>query len=225
MQRASDLFNEEQRNDIEKAVGEAEAKTSCEIVPVVATASGRYDRPVDMIGLWFAVLTAVIVWLVFPRPSNESGGWDGMPVYVGVLIMCAGVLSAFMAGALAGSRIGWLRRLFTPRKQMLEEVASRAREIFFDKRVHHTSGATGLLIYVSWFEHMAVVLGDQTVLEKLGQESLDRLCQQLTKDLQQGNSTEAICGVIAEAGRQLSGPLPRAEGDVNEFQNALVLVD
>ena len=43
MQRASDLFTEEQRKQVEKAVVEAEAKTSCEVVPVVATASGRYD--------------------------------------------------------------------------------------------------------------------------------------------------------------------------------------
>jgi len=225
MQRASDLFNEEQRKHIEEAVVEAEAKTSCEIVPVVATASGRYDRPEDMIGLWLAVLAAVTVWLLFPRQSSESGSWDGMPLYVGLLIMCAGVLVAFMAGAVAGSRIGWLRRLFTPRKQMLEEVASRAREIFFDKRVHHTSGATGMLIYVSLFEHMAVVLGDQTVLENLGQESLDRLCEQLTQGLHQGDSTDAICGVVAEAGRQLSGPLPRAEGDANELDDTLILID
>ena len=225
MQRASDFFNEEQRKHVEKAVVEAEAKTSCEIVPVVATASGRYDRPEDMIGLWMAIFAAITVWLIFPRQSNESGSWDGMPFYVGLLTMLASVLVAFIAGAVAGSRIGWLRRLFTPRKQMLDEVSARAREIFFDKRVHHTSGATGMLIYVSLFEHMAVVLGDQEVLDKLGQTSLDRLCQQLTEGLHQGGSTDAICSVIVEAGKQLSGPLPRAEGDVNELEDTLVLID
>jgi len=225
MQRASDLFNEEQRKHVEKAVVEAEARTSCEIVPVVATTSGRYDRPEDMIGLWLAVLAAITVWLLFPRKSSELGSWDGAPLYVGLLTMVAGVVLAFIAGAVAGRRIGWLRRLFTPRKQMLEEVAARAREIFFDKRVHHTSGATGMLIYVSLFEHMAVVLGDQEVLDKLGQTFLDRLYQQLTETLHQGNSTEAICSVITEAGKQLSGPLPRTEGDVNELQDTLVLID
>jgi putative membrane protein len=171
MRRASDLFNEQQRKQVEQTVVEAEAKTSCEIVPVVATVSGRYDRPEDMIGLWLAVIAAVAVWLTFPRPASESGSWDGMPVYVGVFAMVAGVVVAFIVGAVAGSRIGWLRRLFTPRQQMLEEVTSRAREIFFDKRVHHTAGATGLLIYVSLFEHRAVVLGDQELLDKLGQNS------------------------------------------------------
>jgi uncharacterized membrane protein len=179
----------------------------------------------DMIGLWLAVFAAITVWLIFPRQWNDSGSWEGMPVYVGLLTMVAGVVVAFIVGVVAGSRIGWLRRLFTPRNQMLEEVSARAREIFFDKRVHHTSGATGILIYVSLFEHMAVVLGDQEVLDKLGQTFLDRLCQQLTEGLRQGDASDAIRSVIAEAGRQLSGPLPRAKGDVNELHDALVLID
>ena len=225
MQRASDLLNEEQRKKIEKAVVEAEAKTSCEVVPVVATASGRYDRAEDMIGLWLAVFAAITVWLIFPRQSNESGSWSGMPSYVGLLTLIAGVVLTFIAGAVAGNRFGWLRRLFTPRNQMLEEVSRRAREIFFDNRVHHTHGATGMLIYVSLFERMAVVLGDQEVLNKLGQASLDQLCQLLTEGLHHGDAADAICSVIAEAGKQLSGPLPRDEEDVNELQDALILLD
>lgn len=225
MQRASDLFNEEQRQQIEKAVIEAEAKTSCEVVPVVATASGRYDRAEDIIGLWLAVFVAIAVWLIFPSQSNESGSWGGAPFYVGLLAMVSGIVLAFIVGALAGSRIAWLRRLFIPRKQIQQEVSARAREIFFDKRVHHTSGATGMLIYVSLFERTAVILGDREVLEKLGQSFLDRLCQQLTKGLQQGDSTNAICSVIAEAGKQLAGPLPRAVDDINELHDPLILID
>ena len=225
MKRASDLINEEQRKQVEIAVQEAEAGTSCEIVPVVATSSGRYDRPEDMIGLWLAILAAITVWLLLPRQSNESGSWDSVPIYVGLLTMVAGVVVAFIAGASIGSRIGWLRRLCTPRKQMLEQVSARARETFFDKRIHHTSSSTGILIYVSLFEHIAVVLGDKEIQDKLGQTFLDQLCQQLTEGLHQGNSTDTICSVIAEAGIQLSGPLPRAEGDVNELRDTLVLID
>lgn len=225
MQRVSNLFNAEQRQRIEKAVWEAESKTKCEIVPVVANISGRYDRPEDIIGLWLATLAAVLVWLLFPQQLYESGSWDYTPIYVGVITMCASILIAFIVGAVVGSRVGWLRRLFTPHKQMMEEVSSRAKAIFFDKRIHHTSSATGLLIYVSLFEHVAVVLGDQTVLEKLGQEAIDRLCQQLTQGLRQGNATEAICNVIEEAGRLLAGPLPRGQGDSNELQNSLILID
>jgi putative membrane protein len=225
MIKASSLFSEEQRRQVETAVAEAETKTSCEIVPVVATCSGRYDRPEDMVGLLSAILAAIAVWLMFPRPSNESGSWDGTPLYVGLLAMIAGVLVAFVAGVAAGNKIGWLRRLFTPREQMREEVLSRAREVFFDKRVHHASGANGMLIYVSLFEHTAVVLGDQVILEKLGQPFLDQLCQQLTADLHRGEPINALRGAIEEAGKRLSGPLPRAKETINELPNALILID
>jgi len=227
MKRASDLFDDEQRKRVEQTVFEAEAKTSCEIVPVVVTASGRYDRPEDIIGLWLAVLAMITLWLLFPRKQIETGSWETIPLYVQLFALVATVVVAFIIGALAGSRVGWLRRLFTPRKQMLQEVAAQARQVFFDRRVHHTSGGTGLLIYVSVFEHIALVLGDQEILDNpdLGQALLNRLCAQLTDSLRRSNPTDAICEVIAKAGQQLSGPLPRGEGDVNELQDALVLID
>lgn len=225
MQRASELFNEQQRKQVEDAVSKAESGTSCEIVPVVATESGRYDRPEDMAGLWLAIIAAVTVWLLFPRELNQPGDWAAAPLWTGLTSMIAAIVVAFVIGTLAGNRIGWLRRLCTPRKQMLHEVGARAREIFFDRRVHHTLGNTGMLIYVSLFEHMAVVLGDQEVLDKLGQPVLDHLCEQLTSDLRQSHPSVALSRVITSAGEELSGPLPRSDDDQNELQDALVLID
>jgi len=225
MKRAVDMLNQEQRKQIDRAVVEAEAKTACEIVPVVATASGRYDRAEDVIGLWLAIITAIAVWLIYPQPADELGSWETTSPYIGLMTMIVGILLAFIIGAVLGNRIRWLRRLFTPRSQMLDEVALRARQVFFDKRIHHTRDATGLLIYVSLFERMAVVLGDQQVVEKLGQPSLDRLCQSLTDRLRQGDMAHAIYSTIADAGDQLAGPLPKKDGDTNELGDILILLD
>ena len=108
---------------------------------------------------------------------------------------------------------------------MEEEIALRAREIFFDQRVHHTEGSTGLLIYVSLFEHIAIVLADQEILSKLGQAVIDQLCEHLTKQLHHGDYTNAIASVIAEAGDQLATVLPRESDDVNELHDTLILID
>jgi len=223
--RASDVFSEEQKQKVLLAVAEAESKTSCEIVPVVTSSSGRYDRAEDIVGLWMATITAAVMWIIFPREPAESGSWSAGSVSLGVLTVIAGVVVAFLIGAVCGSRVSWLRRLFAPKRQMQEEVAARARTAFFDHRVHHTAGATGLLIYVSLFEHQAVVLGDQEVLDKLGQSFLDELCRQLTGQLKSGHPTEALCTTITKAGEQLATPLPRASDDENELQDALVLID
>ena len=227
MRRASKLFREEQRGKIHRAVVNAEAKTSCEIVPVVATASGRYDRAEDLVGVFLAVAAAIAVWLWFPRQAAESGSWGEVDasLFVQLLALAGSIVVAFVVGALAGSWIGSLRRLFIPRRQMLDEVAARSREIFFDQRVHHTQGAAGLLIYVSLFEHVAMVLGDQAILDKMGQPFLDRLCQQLTEAIRHGDVTDAICQTITQAAQELQEPLPRTRDDSDELDNVLVLID
>ncbi|WDI44880.1 TPM domain-containing protein [Bremerella sp. P1] len=225
MQRASTLFSAEQRQKIQETVAQAESNTSCEIVPVVATASGRYDRAEDILGLWLATIAAVLVWTLYPRATEEVGDWAGTSFDSGLLALVASIVVAFLVGAVLGSQIDWLRRLFTPSDQMKDEVAAKARQAFFDRRVHHTSGATGLLIYVSLFEHTATILADQEVLEKLGQAKLDELCQQLTEGLHLGHPTEAICAVIESAGQQLGEVLPRTAGSTNELPDALVLMD
>lgn len=225
MQRASQLFTDEQRRQIDQAIVDAEAQTSAEIVPVVATASGRYDRAEDIFGLWLAIVTAVLLWLYLPRPGYEAGSWSGCPIVWQIVVVVLGMVAAFVLGAVIGSKIGWLRRLFTPRREMREEVSRRAREVFFDNRIHHTAGATGLLLYVSLFEHMAAVIADQQVLDKLGQPVLDELCAELTDGLHADQPTDAICRVLADAGQRLGAVLPRAEDDANELADALVTLD
>lgn len=225
MKRASDEFSEKQREEIEQAVVAAEAKTSCEIVPVVATSSGRYDRPEDIVGLWMATVAAVAIWMFYPRSANDVGTWGGLPDSLGILVLIVGIEAAFIAGALIASRIDWLRRLFTPKQQMEDEVARQARQLFFDNRVHHTEGSTGLLICISMFEHIAVVLGDRSVMEKLGQSFLDELTQQLTTDLRTGDKSLALKSAIAAAGEKLSSVFPRADDDINELHDTLVLID
>ena len=131
----------------------------------------------------------------------------------------------FIVGAVAGSRIGWLRRLFTPAREMHAEVWARARQVFYDRRVSRTAGRSGLLIYVSLYERMAAIVADEVAFEKLGSQALDDLCHQLTGQLRHGHHTAAVQSTIAAAGHRLAAVLPRAVDDVNELGDALVLLD
>lgn len=225
MKPASRLFNDEQRERINMAVAKAESKTSAEIVPIVATASGRYDRPEDICGLWLGVVGLVVAWLALPEAATESGNWGAFPVWLKILCVAAAVVLGFIIGAVVASRVGWLRRLFTPRSQMREEVDATARQGFFDSRIHRTAGATGLLIYVSLYERMAAIIADQAIIDGLGQPALDELCRQLTNRLHTIGPTEALCETCLAAGERLATVLPRAQDDVNELPDALVTID
>jgi putative membrane protein len=225
MQPIQQLFDTEQRSKVEKSVAQAEALTSCEIVPVIASSSGRYDRAADIFGLWLTTIVACLAWWFFPRILNSSGSWGGVPAALPLLALIASMVAAFIVGAYLGSKLDWVRQLFTPQKQMRKEVSDRARQAFFDQRVHHTSSESGILIYVSLLERTAVIIGDRQVMETLGQPFLDELCKLLIDDLHRGSIADALCHVIHEAGERLSMPFPRHSNDINELQNTLILMD
>lgn len=225
MPQASTYFTDEQRARIREAVTKAESRTSAEIVPVVASSSGRYDRAEDIVGLLTGLVLMAITWRFYPRHWYESGSWDGPSMSFELPALVLAVLVGFLTGAAIASRIGWLRPLFTPRMQMREEVNARARQAFFDDRVHHTKGATGLLIFISLYERTAVVLADEAITEHLGQGTLDDLCANLVRKLHEGHAAEGLVETIRAAGERLAKALPREAGDVNELADALVLMD
>lgn len=225
MQLASQAVTSDDRQKVCRAVADAESQTSAEIVPVVATTSGRYDRAEDVVGLWLSVISLVLVASLWPPAPHEAGAWGGLPAWAHLAVLAGSVVAGFILGVFIASRIGWLRRLFTPRALIQEEVQSRARHVFFDNRVHHTQGRGGLLIYVSLFEHQAVLLADAAIVDALGQPSLDALCQQLTATLRTGDLTTALCATITAAGQQLANILPAQETKINELPDALVILD
>jgi putative membrane protein len=218
------FFSQADRDAVNRAVKEAESRTSAEIIPVIAASSGRYDRSEDVAGLWCGLALFLVVWSVFPTESH-SGSWSAPAPVWQFLAFASSIVAGFLIGAVVVSRTHALRRLFTPVRQLRDEVQLRARAVFFDQRVHHTQGASGVLLYVSLFERMATVLADKSVVDKLGQPRIDALCAEFTGRLQAASSITALTETIQAVGRSLSESLPRADDDVNELADALVVLD
>jgi len=215
----------EDRRRVNEAIAAAESQTAAEVVAAVAASSGRYDRPEDVVGLWTALVALAGVWFVWPVDVPEHGSWGPASHGLQLAAFIAAVVAGFVIGAIVAAKCWTLRRLFTSRLQMQEEVYTRARQTFFDRRIHHTAGGSGLLIYVSLFEHMAAIIADQTVLEKLGQPAIDELCRHLTTALGKHSPIDAICEVARDVGERLAKVLPRAADDRNELEDALIVID
>ncbi|MCF6283635.1 MAG: hypothetical protein L3K26_00365 [Candidatus Hydrogenedentes bacterium] len=223
MKQASEFLSKDELATIEAAVVNAEKKTSVEIVPVVATASGRYDRAEDIVGLWFGATLMVVLWMLWPVIPTALGDW-GAAFPLNYFGWIAALVGGFILGATIASRVGWLRRLFTPQREMTEEVERRAREAFFDQRIHHTEGATGVLIYVSLYERKVCLLTDDAVQKVLPEGEIKRLCDALTAKLG-STAADGLVECITVLGDKLTDPLPRADDDVDELDNAVVLID
>jgi putative membrane protein len=216
----------ETKEQINAAVAAAEARTSAEIVPVVAKCSGRYDRAEGIVGLWVAAICLAAVFLFYPRvPPEEAGHW-GEPSHLWHLAaLIASLLIGFIAGAALATWATGLRKLFTPRQQMQDEVFAKARAVFFDQRVHHTPDSSGILLYVSQHERMAAIIADEKVIAALGQQQVETLCREFTARLRNSGPSVAFCETIAEIGEQLSTRMPRSADDRNDLPDALVLMD
>ncbi|TNF96058.1 MAG: hypothetical protein EP297_10735 [Gammaproteobacteria bacterium] len=224
MKKASEFFTDEEKEEIAEAIVSAESLTAGEIVPVVATASGRYDRAEDIFGVVFALVLLTIYWLFFPF-STESG-WSSdtlaQPPLWPVLVI---IVVGFVAGAFLATVVPALRLPFIARKEMQEEVERRALETFQRQRIRATEGATGVLIYVSLYEHMVHVVGDDAVNEKITAQDWQVVADLVVEGMKKKRPENGLAVAILKCGDMLREHFPLQEGAVNELSDGLVFID
>lgn len=226
MKKARQLFAEKDLDRITQSISEAEKKTSGEIVPVVASASGRYDRAEDLFGVCCALLAVAVAWLFLQDTRPVSGDWEaGEILGLGLLPILLIFFVGFLLGTAAATFISALRLPFISKREMMEEVDRGAAEAFHRFRLRGTAGATGILIYVSLYEHMVRILGDSTIAEKLKQTDWDEICNLVVGGISKGKPADGICEGIGEAGRLLAQHFPIEEGDTNELRNVVRFMD
>jgi len=208
---------------IDNAVQAAEQLTSAEIVPVIAKCSGRYDRAEDVFGACCGVGLLLFVEF-FLHPSleppmdwREESLW---PILMKLLFLMLGTV----VGVVLSSHLWGIRRFFVPRSELTAEVQARAKQIFFDQRVHNTTGHWGILLYLSLFERRAVVLADDQIVERLGDSVIDRWCLHLTEHVGANGPIFALEKIIAEIASELAEACPATPDQTNERPNTLVLI-
>jgi putative membrane protein len=226
MKKATKLFTEEEIRSIETAIGEVEKTTSAEVVPVVASVSGRYDRAEDMFGFLLCLLVLGGAWGLFQGVSPAVDAWGGGPVFRLNLPVLLGILVVtFFVGIALASRFPLLRLPLISKKEMQEEVEARAREMFQRLKIRKTESATGMLIYVSLYEHMVHVVGDDTINAKLSQDDWQALCDTLILGFKDGKPEEGMRSGILQCGELLARHFPIQPGDINELVDTLHLID
>ncbi len=188
------LTNDDLR-EIEQAVQQAEASTGGEIVPVLAKQSSFYEIALWRAGALLAGIAGVILTILFFTTDVLLF----MPPYLWLLItLTAGLMGMTLVVS------SWpLKRLFLSKQLREARVLDQAKNMFFDHDVHLTEPRTGILIYVSFFEHQAVILADVGIAELVAEDNWENIVQQLTQGLKQGRTTESISQAIIACGELL----------------------
>ncbi len=226
MKKATRQFNSQEIKAIEAAIGEVERATSAEVVPVVASSSGRYDRAEDVFAFFFALLALFATWNSIQRFTSFGEAWgepsllnSSFPIVILVLVI------AFAIGIALASRLTFLRLPFITQREMAEEVESQARETFQRLKIRNTANSTGILIYISLYEHRVQVVGDDSINEKLSPSDWEEIRDMVISGFKQGNAAEGLCSGIRRAGELLAHHFPIEDDDKNELPNKLHLID
>ena len=217
-------FTTEELDAVSKAVSEAEQRTSGEIVPVLAGRSGNYERAGLLGGLAGAMGAVTAGWLALQRvvPSDDwAGGFEPVLGLPWVLVLIVGGFALGLGGVYVCTP---LQRLLVGRGAMRARVTAAAADAFDRFHVKGTKAKTGVIIYVSLYERMVVVLGDESIAEKVDDAAWRGAVDAVLGGIRAGRPAEGMRAGIAAVGSMLSAHFPREAGDVDELSNELRVI-
>lgn len=191
-------LSEQDLDRIAQAIGEAEKKTSGEIVCALARRASDYAYVPPLWAAFFALAT--------PWPLAEFTALSAIDIY-------AIQIGVFMFAALIVWRMP-LRLALTPRFVKKRRAERAAIEQFFARGVTGTKGRTGVLIFVSFAEHYARIVADEGLTGKISDAEWKAALEPLLTFLGQGRCADGFVAAIEECGRLLARAAPPgAEGD------------
>ena len=208
------LLSTADRAVITAAVEAAEQQTAGEIVPMVVSASYHYPMA-DVIGGVTLALPAALLLTPLVGGWFWIGNWN-LWLFLGLFTLL------FLAGQLLVRRWAALKRLFISEREIDEEVEEAAVSSFFKKGVHRTREATGVLIFVSLFEHRVWLLADRGINGKVAQDQWDAIVADIVEGIRRHRAGQAIAEAVNRIGRLLAEHFPRRDDDQDELTNLIV---
>ena len=180
---------------IRAAVAEAEQKTSGEIVPYLVEESDGYPSALwkgTALGAFAGALVAEAIYFL-------GNFWGGMiPLWIAL-------------PAAAGGAVGFLLTAYVPavKRWMAGDglldlrTRQRAEMAFLEEEVFRTRDRTGILLFLSMFEHRVVVIGDSGINQKVEQGQWDGIVKTVAAGIRAGRPGEALVEGIRQCGELL----------------------
>ncbi len=121
-------------------------------------------------------------------------------------------------------RVPVVRRLVISDDEMEREVRQRAVEAFVAHEVFATRKRTGVLIFLSLFEHRVVVLGDTGINARVAEGEWDEIVAGIVAGIKQRQPGRALVEAIGRCGELLQRQgVERRSDDTNELPDRLHL--
>ncbi|MHB8880860.1 MAG: TPM domain-containing protein [Thermodesulfovibrionales bacterium] len=205
---AATFFTEEEKKRISATTHQVELLTSGEVAVMVVDRSDIYRDAEIIGGIVFGSIAAFALTEIF----FSALIWYYIPL---------SILFFFLFKKLSGL-VPELKVPFITAGRKNEAVAQRALRGFYEKGLCKTRDNTGVLFFISLFEHKVWVLADKGIYLKIQQETLNRLALTVTQGIKEGHACDTLCQSITEAGQILAEHFPVRHDDTNELSNEVI---
>ncbi len=207
-------FSDADLERIKASVRKAESQISGEIVPVVVGQSGYYSIASYKSGLIFGSLTFLSI-IIFDRYVPALAVYD--PLLIFITVMAAGIIGALVPLVV----IPW-RRLLVAQAHLDHATQQRAENAFLEEEVFNTRHRTGIMIFISFFEHEVIIMADRGISKVVEQKVWDKLVEGLIEEIRMGKVVEGLEHTIQKCGEiLLENGFKKTADDVNELRDDL----
>ena len=210
-------FSENDLSRIKSAVKNAENSISGEIVPVIVERSGSYTVANYKSALLFsfAGFLAMVILDRYVIDASHTLYYD--PMFIFSIVMVAGAIGYFVPHFSPA-----IRRFFVGQRVLDECTRQRAENAFLEEEVFNTRHRTGIMIFVSFFEHEVIIMADRGISKVVEQREWDNMVAELISHIREGKIVEGIEAGVKRCGQVLlEKGFIKTEDDINELRDDL----
>jgi putative membrane protein len=201
-------ISSQDRERIAVAIRAAEARTSGEIVCVLAqTSSDATGLPI----LLAAVITLALPWLLVATTA--------MPVNIILLLQI--IIFGVLAMILCLPRV---RIALVPRAMRRAAAHRAAMEQFVIRGISHKKERTGILIFVSLAERYARIVADEGIAARVPHAQWQNGVDAMLVHMRSGRIADGFIAAIDICGTVLARNFPRSETSRDELPDRIYLI-
>jgi putative membrane protein len=201
-------ISEQDRARIATAIRAAEARTSGEIVCVLARTS---TDATALLVLLAALVALALPWLLVAL--TDMSVQRILVLQVAAFVLLAAVL------CLPRVRVALVPR--APRRHVAHRAAM---EQFTIRGIARKKDRTGILIFVSLAERYARIIADEGIAGRVSQSEWQNAVDALIAHMRDGRIADGFIAAIDACGNVLAAHFPRTEGSRDELPDRIYLV-
>jgi putative membrane protein len=176
--------------------------------------SGYYTIANYKGGLLATSITFLFI-VIFDRYVPTLAVYDPLLIFLSIII-------AGLIGAAATNYLDFVKRMLVGQQHMDNATRQRAENAFLEEEVFNTRHRTGIMIFISFFEHEVIVMADRGISKVVEQKEWDKIVNHLTESIRKGKVVEGLEAALKRCGEiLLEKGFVKTADDENELRDDL----